>query len=62
MTDAEKKYTEQYNKAILQIETLHLAIENHERQAVTVGTNWTHVGDLQHFNNELESLIKFMQQ
>ena len=61
MTDAEKKYTEQYNKATLQIETLHLVIENHERQSVTVGTTWAHVGDLEHFNSEIEKLIKFMQ-
>ena len=60
MTEAEKKYTEQYNKATLQIETLHNAIENHERQSVTVGTNWAHVGDLQHLNDELEKLIKFI--
>jgi hypothetical protein len=61
MTDAEKKYTEQYNKATLQIETLHLVIENHERQSVTVGTTWAHVEDLEHLNSEIENLIKFMQ-
>lgn len=60
MNEAEKKYNEQYNKVLQQIRGLEIALENHEKSAVTVGVNWALVGDLNHASKVIEELHKFL--
>lgn len=60
MNEIEKTYNEQYNKVLLQIRALETALENHEKNTVTVGATWAAVGDLNHASEMISELHKFI--
>ena len=60
MNETEKIYNETYNKVVLQLRGLEIALENHEKATVTVGVTWAAIGDLDHASEVISELHTFL--
>lgn len=60
MNETDKIYNEKYNKVLLQLRGLEIALENHEKATMTTGANWATIGDLDHASEAISELHKFL--